>query len=142
MKTYHASCHCKKIKFDVSLDVSAGIHKCNCTYCFKTKYQKVFSKDTDLKLLAGEKDLTVYHAARSSWPEGTIHHYFCKNCGVQVYSRGFLEMGKEPFTGWFFAVNLATFDNITPAEIIAAPVIFEDGLHDDQLNPPSETRHL
>lgn len=142
MKTYQASCHCKRIKFEAKLDVSQGIHKCNCTYCYKTKYLKVFTKVDNLRLISGEQDMSNYHASPSSWPEGHIHHYFCKNCGVQVFSKGFLEMNKEPFTGWFYAVNLATVDNIEPEEIIQAPVIYEDGLHDNQLNPPKETRHL
>lgn len=123
-------------------DHTQGIHKCNCTYCVKTKYQKIFVKDVDHKLKSGEADLKNYHAHPSSWPEGHINHYFCNECGVQVYSKGFLEMDHEIFNGWFFAVNLATFDNITPQEIIESPVIFENGIEDDQMNPPKETRHL
>lgn len=142
MKKYLASCHCKSIKFEIALDLSRGIHKCNCTYCYKTKYLKVFSKIENLKLLTNEENLNTYYASPSSWPEGTIHHYFCGKCGVQVYSKGFLEMDKEPFNGWFYAVNLATVDDVTPEEIINAPVIYEDGLHDNQLNAPTETRHL
>lgn len=142
MKKYLASCHCKKVQFEAQWDNTRGIHKCNCTYCFKTKYQKVFVKDHELTLRTGEDSLTNYHAHPSTWPEGHIHHYFCKHCGVQVYSKGFLEMDHEIFNGWFFAVNLATFDNITPEEIISSPVIYENGIEDDQLNPPKETRHL
>ena len=142
MNTYKASCHCNPVQFEVQWDSSQGIHKCNCTYCFKTKYQKVFVKDTQLKLLSDETFLTNYHASPSGWPEGHIHHYFCKNCGVQVYSKGFLEMNHPIFNGWFFAVNLATFNNITPEEIINIPVIYENGLENDQLNHPKEVRHL
>ncbi|KYG60563.1 aldehyde-activating protein [Bdellovibrio bacteriovorus] len=143
LKAYHGSCHCKRVQFDVNLDVSRGIHKCNCTYCVKTKYQKVFTKADQLTLKTGEDSLTNYHASPSGWPEGHIHHYFCKNCGVQVYSKGYLEMPEHDiFNGWFYAVNLATIDNVTPEEIISAPVIYEDGINDNQLNPPKETRHL
>lgn len=142
MKLFKASCHCKKIAFEVGLDLSRGIHKCNCTYCYKTKYQKVFTKIEDLRLKTSEASLTNYQAAPSTWPQGTIFHYFCDTCGVQVFSKGFLEMGEEPFTGWFYAVNLATIDAIDPEEIIAAPVVYEDGLNDNQLHPPAETRHL
>ena len=140
MNDYTGSCHCKDITFSVRMDLTEGIHKCNCTYCFKTKYQKVFTKAENLVVTSGEP--RNYNAKDSSWPEGTIFHYFCGNCGVQVFSKGFLEMDIEPFTGWFYAVNLAAIDNITPAEIIAAPVIFEDGLHDKQMEAPVETRHL
>lgn len=142
MKTYQGSCHCKEVQFEVSLELSQGIHKCNCTYCYKTKYQKVFTKTENLKLKSSEVSLKNYHATPSSWPPGHIHHYFCGRCGVQVFSKGYLEMDHDIFNGWFYAVNLSTLDDVTPEEIIAAPVIFEDGLHDNQLNPPSETRHL
>lgn len=140
MKTYNGSCHCKEITFTVKLDVSLGIHKCNCTYCYKTKYRKVFAKVDDLELKSGNPN--DYQASPSSWPEGHIHHHFCGNCGVQVFSKGFLEMDHEIFNGWFYAVNLAVIDNISPEEIISAPVIFEDGLHDRQMEAPAETRHL
>lgn len=142
MKTYQASCHCKNVRFSVSLDISKGIHKCNCTYCFKTKYQKVFTKVQNLTLATSEEQLTNYHAKDSSWPPGHIHHYFCSTCGVQVFSKGYLEMEAEPFNGWFYAVNLATVDDISAEEIIKSPVIYEDGINDDHLNPPNETRHL
>lgn len=97
---------------------------------------------TEMHLIAGEAHMKDYIARPSNWPEGHIHHYFCDHCGVQVFSKGFLEMNHEIFNGWFYAVNLATFDNITPEEIIAAPIIYEDGLNNNQLQPPKETRHL
>ena len=142
MKTYHGSCHCKKVQYEVVLDLSQGIRKCNCTYCFKTKYQKVFTDDRSLKITAGESELADYRAPNSSWAPDTIHHFFCKTCGVQTFSRGFLEMDLEPFKGWFYALNLATLDDISPEEILNAPVIFEDGLTDNQMQAPKETRHL
>lgn len=141
-KKYHGSCHCQVVKFDVSLDFSKGIHKCNCTYCYKTKYLKVFTKAENLKITQGEDTLRNYHALTSTWPDGNIHHYFCTNCGVQMFSKGFLEMDHEIFNGWFYAVNAAVLDNVSPQEIINAPVIYEDGLHDKQLEAPKETRHL
>lgn len=141
-KMYLASCHCQKIKFKFSWDPALGIHKCNCTYCYKTKYQKVFVKHGDLELQSGDNFLATYHAEPSNWHKDHIHHHFCKNCGVQVYSKGFLQMDHEIFNGWFYAVNLATCDNITPEEIISTPVIFENGIEDNQMHPPKETRHL
>lgn len=142
MKLYHGSCHCQEVKFEVELDLTQGIHKCNCTYCYKTKYLKVFSKADKLKLLTDPNRLRDYKATPSSWPEGHIHHYFCNRCGVQLFSKAYLELDMEPFNGWFYAVNLATIDDTTPEEIIQAPIIFEDGLHDRQLETPTETRHL
>ena len=65
-----------------------------------------------------------------------IHHRFCKRCGLRPFSHG------EPGGKTFYAVNLACLDNVTPDELIQAPVAFVDGLHDDFKSPPKETRHL
>lgn len=140
MKIYHGSCHCQKVKFQVKLNISQGIRKCNCTFCYKTKYQKTFAAFDDLKITDGAGNLADYRGIDSTWPPDAIHHYFCKICGVQPFSKGYLDM--EPFNGWFYAVNIATLDDMTAEEIISAPVIYEDGLHDKQLETPAETRHL
>ena len=140
LKKYEGSCHCRKVKFEVKLDLSQGIRKCNCTYCYKTKYQKVFAKEPDLSIKSGEDHLTDYRAPDSSWPPGAIHHFFCRVCGIQVFSKGYLEV--DPFNGWFYAVNVASLDSCSPEEIIQSPVIYEDGLHDRQMETPEETRHL
>jgi hypothetical protein len=139
-RTYHGSCHCGAVRFSARIDLGEGIRKCNCTWCVKQKLWKVFSYGDGLVLETGAGALADYRAAGSSWPEGHIHHHFCRTCGVNVFSRGFIDA--PPFDGWFHAVNLNALDDVTPEEILAAPVIFEDGLHDRQLEPPAETRHL
>ena len=58
----------------------------------------------------------------------------CKRCGLRPFSH---KADKS-----FYAVNLACLDNAEPDELIAAPVAFVDGLHDDFRKPPQETRHL
>jgi hypothetical protein len=139
-KTYHGSCHCGAVRFTAEIDLDEGIRKCNCTWCVKQKMWKAFSYGDGLHLLSGEDHLAGYQAKGSSWPEGHVHHRFCQSCGVNVFSRGYLEM--SPFDGWFHAVNLNAIDDLSPEAIIAAPVIFEDGIHDRQLEAPAETRHL
>ncbi len=139
-RLYSGSCHCGTVRFTAWLDLAEGIRKCNCTFCTKTRMWKAFSYGDGLTVVSGQNNLSDYRAASSSWPEGTIHHWFCKTCGVRCFSKGYLEMA--PFNGWFHAVNLNTLDDLTPEEIIAAPVIFEDGRNDRHSETPAETRHL
>jgi hypothetical protein len=44
--------------------------------------------------------------------------------------------------GRFASVFLAALDDATEVELIAAPLVWCDGLHDSWWNAPSETRHL
>ncbi len=139
-KTYHGSCHCGTVRFTARLDLAEGIRKCNCTFCVKTKYWKTFSYGDGLHITAGSDNLADYRSPTSTWPDGAIHHYYCKTCGVRGFSKGYLEF--PPFNGTFHAVNVNCLDDVTPEEIIAAPVIFEDGIANNQMKPPAETRHL
>ncbi|HZY69132.1 MAG TPA: GFA family protein [Devosia sp.] len=139
-KRHHGSCHCGGVHFEATLDLAEGIRKCNCTYCFKTGYKKAFAYGDNVRVTAGEQLLGHYAAEPSSWPPGAIDHMFCTRCGTQLFSRGNLPM--EPFNGWFHAVNVATFDDVTPEEFDAAPIIFEDGIHDRQTEAPEHTDYL
>jgi hypothetical protein len=123
-RQYHGSCHCGAVRFSVIVDLSAGVSQCNCTFCTKTKASKVYVSDEALTVLSGTDALSDYRAPGSAWPEGHIHHYFCRHCGIRGFSRGFLNA--PPVNGWFWGVNVNTLDDATPDEIAAAPVIHED----------------
>ena len=45
---------------------------------------------SDFKLLTGETDITDYQ-----FNSGTIHHPFCKTCGIQSYAYGKGPGGKD-----------------------------------------------
>jgi hypothetical protein len=47
-------------------------------------------------------------------------------------------MGGEPYV----SVHLAALDDLPVEELIAAPVSYMDGRHDNWWLPPAETRHL
>jgi hypothetical protein len=123
-QTYHGSCHCGAVRFAVRLDLAEGISLCNCTFCTKTKASKVYVADDALTILAGTETLADYRAPGSAWPEGHMHHYFCRQCGIRGFSRGFL--AAPPVNGWFWGVNVNTLDDVTPEDIAAAPVTYED----------------
>lgn len=131
-KTYQGSCHCGAVRFEADLDLGDGTSRCNCTLCAKTRYWKAIVKADALRLLQGEDVLTDYRFGSK-----TIHHLFCRRCGVKPFGRGDLEGFGE-----FYAINVACLDDVTDAELAQAPVRFEDGRHDNWGSPPAETRHL
>ena len=134
MKTYHASCHCGALAYEADFDLAAGTTRCNCTFCRKTRNWAVRADPATFRVTKGAA--TAYgHKADQSYDAA---NYFCPTCGVRVYSQGNIpEMG-----GAFVTIALATLDDATEAELIAAPVTWCDGLHDNWWNPPGEVRHL
>jgi len=137
-KTYRGSCHCGAVRYSAVLDLSEGVRRCNCSYCLKTRYAKAFTGDEAVTVLAGEAMLADYRGPNSQWPEDHIHHRFCMRCGVQVFSRGYL----EDFGGWFYAVNVATLDDAGDEELAAAPIIYENGREDRYEEAPAVTAYL
>jgi len=141
VQTHSGSCHCGAVRYECDLDLSAGTRRCNCSFCLKTRMWKVFVLGEDrFRLLQGVDALSDYRARASGWPEGHVHHYFCRHCGVRGFSKGYLEMA--PFNGWFHAVNVATLDGLDDARFAAIPVQYEDGRRDDWDHPPLHAGYL
>ena len=133
LKTYLGSCHCGKVRFEADIDLSAGTGKCNCSICTKQRNWGTSIKPGAFRLSAGESELSEYTFGTNS-----VHHTFCKHCGIRVFGRGYVEeMG-----GHFYSINLAVLDNATPEELIAAPVRYADGRNNRWDRTPEETRHL
>ena len=135
-RTYHGSCHCKTVTFEIDIDLEKGTGKCNCTLCWKQRMWNAgqLAKE-DFRLIAGEESLSDYGKS-GDWGEG--HHRFCSRCGVATHSHGRIDaMG-----GDFLSVHLATLDDLPVTELVSAPLHYMDGLHDNWQNPPAETRHL
>lgn len=132
-KTHRGSCHCGLVRFECELDLAAGpTSKCNCSICTKARFWKAVVPAKDFRLLEGADALTDYQFGRKS-----IHHLFCRRCGVKPFGRGHLDG-----FGDFVAVNVTCLDDATAEELAAAPVLYEDGRNDAYDRAPAETRHL
>ena len=130
-KTYHGSCQCKAVTFEAEIDFSAGTSKCNCTFCWKRRWWTVRAGLSDFRALTGEEHLSA--------GKGSAGDTFCRHCGITPYVR--VEKA-EWNDGAYVSINVAALDDLDPSELVAAPISYFDGLHDNWWNAPAETRHL
>ena len=84
-------------------------------------------------MIAGEEALSDYQFGTKS-----THHLFCRHCGIRSFGRGYVEQ----IGGHHVSVQLASLDNATPEELIAARVKHANGRDNSWWNEPAETRHL
>ncbi|UXN60742.1 GFA family protein [Phyllobacterium zundukense] len=131
-KTYHGSCHCSVVCFEAAIDLDQGTSKCNCSFCAKTRFWKAFVDENALRVTSGSNYLTEYQ-----FGSRTIVHFFCRTCGVKPFGRG-----ETADMGVFYAINVACLDDLTPDELLKAPVEYQDGKHDLWERKPQDVRHL
>src|SRR5262245_3976114 len=103
MIEYRGSCHCGRVQFKASMDLTAGGTRCNCSVCTKTAVTSAAMKPAAFELLAGESELSTYE-----WGGKIATRYFCRHCGIHCFARGHLaELG-----GDYVSVNLNCLDGV------------------------------
>jgi hypothetical protein len=110
-QTYSGGCHCGKVRYEVTADLSQAI-SCNCSICHKKGYLLTFVTADQLKLQSGEDMLTDYQFNKKN-----VHHLFCKECGVGSFGRGTMPDGKE-----MVAVNVRCLDGVDTSALTFTPV--------------------
>jgi hypothetical protein len=120
---HQGSCHCGAVRYEALLSLE-GASKCNCSICVKLSSITGITKPDAFKLLAGEGSLSEY-----AWGNKTATRYFCKNCGVHCFARGYLDV----LGGDYVALNVTTLDDVDPNTLA---VVHFDGRHNNWMAGP------
>jgi hypothetical protein len=79
---YTGSCHCKRITYEVEIEPGPAL-ECNCSICSRKGTLLWFTPRSNLRILTGEDDLTIY-----TFRSHTIRHHFCRVCGCTTFGIG------------------------------------------------------
>lgn len=131
MPSHSGSCHCGAITFTANADLSKGTHRCNCTYCRKSRNWIVMLKPQDVSVTHGQDQIATYKGSMGG------NYTSCPTCGIRLWTSG-----HHPAFGDFLNLFVPTLDDLDPADLTAASVTWIDGAQDDWQNPPAQTAHL
>ena len=111
--TYHGGCHCGAVEFTVDMDLQEVL-SCNCSICSKKGQLLAFAPADHFKFIKGESNLSDYQFGKK-----TIHHLFCKTCGIASFGKGAMPDGTP-----MVAVNVRCLDDV---DIFALKINHYDG---------------
>lgn len=101
-KSYQGGCHCGKVRYQAKADLENPVIACNCSMCGRAGTMLTFIPASQFTLLSGEESLTDYQFNKKS-----IHHLFCKVCGVKSFARGKNKDGSD-----MVAINARCLDDV------------------------------
>ena len=113
-KTYSGGCHCGKVRYEVTLDLSEPALTCNCSMCGRSGTMLRFVPAASFKLLSGSDVLTEYR-----FNSKVINHQFCSVCGIKSFAGGTSKDGVETR-----AINVRCLDDV---DLQAVPTKHVDG---------------
>ena len=96
--TYHGSCHCGKVKYKATMNLST-VTQCNCSICTKKGSLHHRISPDNFELLSGKEDLALYQ-----FDSKEAKHLFCKQCGIHSFSH-------PRFDPSMISINLRTLDD-------------------------------
>lgn len=109
--TRRGSCHCGSVKFEVVLsDGFNTIRRCNCSLCSMRGAVAASAKLSDLKIVSGEENLTIYQ-----FNTKVAEHYFCKKCGIYTHH-------KRRSNPDEFGINIACLEGVSPFDFTTVAV--------------------
>ena len=79
MQTYEGGCHCERVRFRVTADLTS-VSECNCSVCAKKGFLHLIVPPERFALLSGEDDLATYQ-----FNTRTAKHTFCRHCGIHSF---------------------------------------------------------
>lgn len=96
------SCHCGKVRFEVSLDLEQPVTACNCSMCGRSGTLLAFVPAGAFRLKSGEEALQDYQ-----FNHRVIHHLFCTTCGIKPFARGQMPDGSP-----IAAINVRCLEDV------------------------------
>ncbi len=79
MQSYEGGCHCGRVRFKVTADLSEVLD-CNCSVCTKKGFLHLIVPPERFELVKGEDAQTTYQ-----FNTGAAKHMFCSTCGMHAF---------------------------------------------------------
>ncbi len=82
MKTFEGGCHCRAVRFRVTVEDAQEIIECNCSICHAKGILHFIVPEERFTILRGADALATY-----AFHTGIAKHMFCRTCGIHPFYR-------------------------------------------------------